>query len=304
MKKAVVTGASSMIASHLIKRLIWEGIAVTAVVRPGSAKVKNVPKSPLVKVVYLAMDALDALDDTCDAFFHFAWAGTGGGARQDKALQEENVKNTQKALEQAIKCGAKVFFTAGSQAEYGKIPYGEKLSLNTPLCPLTEYGRCKTKAAELCSKICNEAGIKHIHMRILSVYGVGDNDFTLVKSAITKMLKNEETAFTKGEQMWDYLNARDAAEAIYIAAEGAEESRTFVLGSGQCAPLKEYIKIIAEETRYKKELGFGKIEEGLSPAYLCADISELQRLGFEPKVGFREGIREILREEFGDRDES
>ena len=304
MKKAVVTGASSMIASHLIKKLVSEGTEVLAVVRPGSAKVKNVPKSPSVKIEYLSMDEIDKLECECDAFFHFAWAGTGGGARQDAALQEENVKNTLKALERAIRCGTKLFFTAGSQAEYGEIEYGEKLTPFTPLRPQTEYGRAKTKAAKLCRERCEKSGVIHIHMRILSVYGVGDNDFTLVKSSIKKMLANEDTAFTKGTKMWDYLNARDAAEAIYTASENATKSETFVLGSGRCAPLRDYIEIIAEETRYKKELGFGKIEEGLSPEYLRADISELEKLGFEPKVDFREGIREILREEFGDRDES
>lgn len=297
MKKVIVTGASSMIASNLIKELIADNIEVCAVVRRGSGKIKNIPESSLVHIIECDIKDLDKADinDECAAFFHFAWAGTGGSARQDAALQSKNVEGTVKALHLAKRCGVKVFVTAGSQAEYGAA--NEKLTESTPLLPETEYGKAKIKAADTAKEFCEKNNIRHIHFRILSIYGVGDNDFTMVRGAITKMLNNEDTAFTSGEQMWDYLYAKDAARAMLIVLNCAEQSSTFVLGSGKPEKLKEYIKIIAEETGYKKEIGFGKLPDG-KIKYLCADISKLKSLGFEPKVDFREGIREILCEEF------
>ncbi len=293
MKNAVVTGASSMIASHLIEYLVRKNTGVLALVRPKSPKMGNIPSSPLVKILECDISDTDSLntDEKCDAFFHFAWEGTGGSARDDAALQERNVQNTLKAMRLAERMGAKVFVTAGSQAEYGVTD--KPLTPDTPLAPLTEYGRAKARAAQA---VDGECGIIHVHGRILSVYGEGDNDFTLVSTAIRKMSANEETAFTDGTQMWDYLFAGDCAEAFYLMAEKSRKNAVYVVGSGKCRPLKEYIRIIAEETGYKREIGFGRAPQNpKSPKFLCADISALRDIGFEPRTDFRSGIRKILK---------
>jgi nucleoside-diphosphate-sugar epimerase len=295
MKSAAVTGASSMLASALIKKLTGEGVKVLAIVRPNSKKTGNIPKSPLVSVVECDNSELDKFNPNfeCDAFFHFAWEGTSSSDRQNAQMQRRNAQNALKALELGQRMGTKFFLTAGSQAEYGI--KNESLTPETPLNPLTEYGYWKTEASKMCSAQCERCGISYAHARILSVYGKGDNPFTLVSSAIEKMRKNEDTAFTTGDQLWDYLYSGDAAEAFYLMAKHTKGSKIYVLGSGVCRPLREYIEIIAEETGYKKEIGFGKIEKsGATPQFLCADITELRKIGFEPKIGFREGIRQIL----------
>ncbi len=296
MKRAIVTGAGSMLASNLIRLLNDKGIEVLAIVRRGSLKKKNVPQSGLNEIKECDISELDSFEPSgrYDAFFHFAWAGTYGGARNDRALQERNVEGVLAAFRLAQRAGAEVFLTAGSQAEYGV--KNVRLTAETELNPLTEYGRAKAQAAERVRLLAKKAGIAHVHMRILSVYGVGDNDFTMVKSAIRKMVNNEDTAFTAGTQIWDYLNAADAARAFYLAAE-KKETAVYVLGSGTERSLREYIEIIADECGYKREIGFGKIPMG-SLTYLAADIEPLRRLGFSPKVEFREGIREILKKEF------
>lgn len=293
MKNAVVTGASSMIASHLIEILVQKNIGVLALVRPKSTKKGNIPLSEMVKIVECDISDIDSLntEERYDAFFHFAWEGTSGSGRDDAALQERNVQNTLKAMRLAERLGAKVFVTAGSQAEYGVTD--KPLTPDTPLAPLNEYGRAKARAAQ---RVDDECSIIHVHGRILSVYGEGDNDFTLVSTAIKKMLLNEETAFTDGTQMWDYLFAGDCAEAFYLMAERSRKNTTYVVGSGECRPLREYIQIIAEETGYKKEIGFGKVPQNpKGPKFLCADISALRNIGFEPRTDFRSGIRKTLK---------
>lgn len=294
MESALVTGASSMIGSALVKDLLEHGVRVTALVRPKSKKTENLPVSSLVNIVECDIGDIEFVAaEGYDALFHLAWQGTGGYARNDFNLQRENVRSALKTLDFANKCGVKVFVTAGSQAEYGKPE--TVLRPDTPLNPLSEYGRAKALTAQLCRERCKEYGMVHIHARILSVYGEGDNPFTLVSSAISAMQKNEETFFTDCGQMWDYLYCGDCAEALRLAAEKTSESKTYVVGSGECRPLREYVEIIAEETDYKREIGFGKIKRSAeSPAYLCADISELKKTGFVPRTDFRSGIRKIL----------
>ncbi|MCD8048919.1 MAG: NAD(P)-dependent oxidoreductase [Clostridia bacterium] len=294
MKRAIVTGASGMLGSNLIRRLTENEVEVAALVRPKTKKLKNIPNNDLVKIYECDAGEMSAFEPQgkFDAVFNFAWMGTMGKERSNRALQEKNVKNTMSALYMAERAGAKVFVTCGSQAEYGTA--NVKLKEDTPLNPENEYAVAKALSSMLVRERCEKTGIAHVHARVVSVYGLGDNPGTMVETAVRQMLANEETQFTTGEQRWDYLNARDAARAFYLMAE-EQKTKTYVVGSGECRPLAEYIKIIAEETGYEKEIGFGKIKPSPgTPRFLCAGITELKKLGFEPKIEFREGIREII----------
>ncbi len=294
MKRAIVTGASSMLGANLIRYLTGNGIETAALVRPKTKKMKNIPKNDLVKIYECDAGNMSAFEPEgkFDAVFNFAWMGTMGAGRCDRAMQEKNVRNTMGALHLAERAGANVFVMCGSQAEYGTA--NVKLKEDTPLNPENEYAVAKALSAMLVRERCEKTGMAHVHARVVSVYGLGDNEGTMVETAVRKMLANEETQFTSGEQMWDYLNARDAARAFYLMAE-EKKSKTYVVGSGECRPIAEYIKIIAEETGYEREIGFGKIKPSPdTPRFLCADISELKKLGFEPRIEFREGIREII----------
>lgn len=73
------------------------------------------------------------INDKYDVFYHLAWAGTTGKARNDMYLQNENIKFTLDAVELASKLGCKVFIGAGSQAEYGR--YEGRLTPDTPVFP-------------------------------------------------------------------------------------------------------------------------------------------------------------------------
>lgn len=50
MKRAIVTGASGMLGSNLIRRLTENEVEVAALVRPKTKKLKNIPNNDLVKI--------------------------------------------------------------------------------------------------------------------------------------------------------------------------------------------------------------------------------------------------------------
>lgn len=142
-----------------------------------------------------------------------------------------------------------------------------------------------------------EIGIRHEWVRILSVYGPHDSKLTMVSSVIDKLMRGERPALTQGIQMWDYLYARDAADALYKVAILGKNGRVYPLGSGTVRPLHQYIEIIRDEINPELPLGFGEIPYSERQVmYLQADISQLQAdTGFAPTVDFVEGIRETIR---------
>ncbi|MCQ5128034.1 NAD(P)-dependent oxidoreductase [Butyricicoccus faecihominis] len=298
MKRIAITGATGLIGTSLIRSCIKNQIEVLALLRPQSPRVKDLPRDNLLTIVPCALAELPTLDisaiSCCDAFFHFGWEGIYGNARNDSSLQNANIQHTLDAVELAHRLHCKVFIGAGSQAEYGRT--NEMLRADTPTFPESGYGIAKLAAGGLSRLHAHQLGMKHIWCRILSVYGIGDNPFTLIQSAIAAFLKGDAGHFTAGEQLWDYLYCDDAATALLKLAESGQDGHVYPLGSGQAHPLKEYIIKIAEACDNKVSPNLGARPYGENQLmYLCADTSDLIRdIGFHPQVDFDEGIRRTV----------
>ncbi len=305
IKTAVITGASGMIGMALAQLLLLQGIKVAVCARPGSSRAERLCT---LQGLYKVWADLDELKDNrvfeeiykkignVDAFFHFGWAGTFGEARNQMFLQSKNIQYTLDAVSLAKKLGCQVFLGAGSQAEYGRVQEGKKLQADTPVFPENGYGMAKLAAGQMSRIYCQELGIDHIWMRILSIYGPWDTEKTMVMSAITAWLQKGSPSFSKGGQLWDYLYVKDAARAFFLAARQGIDGKVYPLGSGQAKPLKEYIKIIRDNTNPLAGLGIGKLPYNQNQVmYLCADIEELTKdTGFVPEYTFEKGIQETV----------
>ena len=292
--KAIITGATGAVGMALISELTGRDIQVTVLCRKGSTRAANIPEHPLIKKVDCSladMSSLDMGDEKYDMFFHLAWDGTTGATRNDMYLQNNNVKYTLDAVALAERLGCSVFVGTGSQAELGRVE-GE-LNSKTPAFPENGYGMAKLCAGHMSRVLCREKGIKHIWVRILSVYGPYDGERSLIASTIKKLFDGEKPSFTPGEQIWDYMYSGDTARAMVDLAIGGKDGGVYCLGSGNARPLKEYIEILRDMIDPDAELGLGDIpySEG-QVMYLCADTTELKNdVGFESRVGFEEGIR-------------
>ena len=297
--RAVINGATGAVGMALIRELIAEGHEVLVMCRESSPRSKNIPLHPLVKKIDCPLDKMSelSLEETApyDVFYHFAWEGTTGEARNDMYLQNRNVTYTLDAVALASRLGCKTFIGAGSQAEYGRVE--GKLTPKTPAFPENGYGIAKLCASQMSRIMCASLGIRHIWTRILSVYGPNDTQGSMVMSTIRKLRQGEKPSFTKGEQIWDYLYSGDAAKAFVALAEKGRDGEIYCLGSGKPQRLCDYIKTIGRLTAPDAELGIGEVPYAKNQVmYLCADISDLQKdTGFVPEVSFDEGIAKTVR---------
>jgi nucleoside-diphosphate-sugar epimerase len=139
-------------------------------------------------------------------------------------------------------------------------------------------------------------GMRHVWIRILSVYGPYDGENSLITSTIRKLLDGEKTSFTAGEQVWDYMYSGDAAKAMVELALHGRNGGVYCLGSGKTRHLREYIEIIRDKIAPDARLGLGDIPyaEG-QVMYLCADTTELVRdTGYVPSTEFEDGIDAVI----------
>ena len=299
IQTAVVTGPTGAIGIALCEKLLRENVTVYAVCRPGSSRIKDLPKAAALHVVECDAKELATLPQkmegvSVDAFFHFAWAHTIGQGRNDMPAQIENIQSTIDADRAAKALGCQVFLGAGSQAEYGRVE--GLLKSDTPAFPENGYGMAKLCAGQMSRVEAKALDIDHVWVRILSVYGPHDGPMTMISGTIRKLLAGERPALTAGIQRWDYLYAGDAADAFYLAACHGRNGAVYPLGSGQAMPLKDYIIQMRDAIDPALPLGLGEVPYGpLQVMHLQADISALQAdTGFVPKTPFAEGIRRTM----------
>lgn len=197
-------------------------------------------------------------------------------------------------MEVAARFGCKIFLGAGSQAEYERTEGA--LTPDTPTFPETSYGCAKLAAGLLTRLRARQLGLAHIWVRILSVYGPHDGEKSMIMSTLKKLLRGERAQLTRGEQIWDYLFNADAAEALRLLAERGTDGKTYVLGSGKAAPLREYISTLASALHAQQLVDLGAVPyaEG-QLMHLEADPSALlSDVGWRAKTSFEEGIRKTI----------
>lgn len=297
-EKAIITGGTGMIGIALIRCLLSHDIEVTVIVNPDSSRQSVLNQFQDIKIIQKDLGHLKELEVVLshdyNYFFHLAWMGTFGESRNNMYLQNKNVEYTLDAVYLANRLGCEVFVGAGSQAEYG--PVKEKMSSLTSTSPVTGYGIAKLCAGKMSRIFAQSLGLRHIWIRILSVYGPYDGTKTMVMSGLLNMLQGKKGEYTKGEQMWDYLFCDDAATAFYLAAKNGKDGKVYPLGSGQVRPLKEYIEIMRNNIDPDIPLNFGAVPYYPNQVmYMCADIDELMRdTGFVPKYPFDEGIKKTI----------
>lgn len=280
MKNIIVTGATSMIGTALIGQAVEAGVSVYALIRPDTARADRLPASGLVHVIEADLDNLKnvQIPVSCDALYHFAWAGTAKEERSDPFLNEQNIRYTLDAVELAHKTGCRKFIGAGSQAEYG--PVDGTIDRFTGFSPQTAYGISKYAAGKLSRMLCDRYGIVHIWGRVFSVYGTNENNNTLIDYALRQFLKREKAYFSSGTQKWNYLFEKDAGRIFFALGDNVDESGELIVASDDTRSMRDFIGVIA---------GYLKADE------LCvySEAKDCAEYGLDPDIS---AIKEVLRE--------
>lgn len=303
MRKVIVTGCTSFIGVHLTTFLLKNGCHVIGVCRDLEKAHSLFGDTTSLSLVCLDMDNIDQLPhkivlDSVDTFFHLAWEGAGHEGRNNKDLQLKNVLRSIKAVEVAKCMNASLFVEAGSQAEYGQV--SGVLKPETECHPDNEYGKAKLIFGVEADYLCRKCDLKFIHLRILSLYGEGDKDWTMIINSVNRMLNNEDILLSQCSQTWNYLYIRDAVKQMYLLSEYALrrenfKSEVFLIGSNDSRPLRSYIEEMCILTKSKSKLLYGYYKP-LNNVELHPDMSktELATGGFLSEYSFADGINIII----------
>lgn len=293
MRNVVITGADGFVGSNTVEYFLEKNINVLAI------DIFDTPRrlSSHKNLKYLKLDIsnIDSLPEiinrTFDTFIHFAWEGSAGSLRSDYNIQIKNALNAVKSMKTAKKIGCTRFVCAGSIMEY-EVEATIHAQGNHPSAVYI-YGLGKFLAHGLCKLLSTEIGIDLIWPQITNTYGVGELSPRFVNTTLRKMIKGESLQFTSAAQNYDFIYISDVAKAFYLIAENGKANCSYIVGSGQAKPLKDFILEMQQACAPQSELHFGDIPfSGTNiPIGIFNNDALKVDCGFVPSVSFSAGTK-------------
>lgn len=303
---SIVTGASGFLGISLCRELLGQGGRITAVVRPGSPnkdKILGLAQESSgyknrCEVLEIGLDSLDELWNVhhirADVFYHLAWNGSAGAAREDFDIQYTNIGYMAGAVRAAKACGCRKIIGAGSQAEYG-VAAKKAAEYETVPHPFMMYGAAKLAAYQMGRVLAGQLGIAFVWSRIYSVYGVGENPGTLVNYVIDSLLAGQEPKLTACENMWNFMYVSDCARALRVLGEHDRSEGIYHVASKDTRQLRKFVEEIRDVAAPGARIGFGQKEAVPERTFwLEPDVGRLYETGFVCEVSFEDGIRRKL----------
>ncbi|MFH0926186.1 MAG: NAD-dependent epimerase/dehydratase family protein [bacterium] len=170
-----------------------------------------------------------------------------------------------------------------------------------PLRPTSIYAISKKDQEEMCINIGIAYRLPTVALRYFNIYGTRqslNNPYTGVAAIFSSRLlnKNPPLIFEDGLQRRDFIHVSDIVRANILCMERDEANyQIFNVGTGQPKTVLEIANILAER------LGID-IQPEIVNKFRAGDIRHCyseslkikERLGFEPKVKFQDGIGDLI----------
>ena len=214
--KALVTGATGFVGSHLAEALRRRGDDVTALVRsPRKAAALGPLGVRLVSGDLNDADSLARAVEGQDVVFHVAGLVS---ARDEAEFMRGNRDGTASLVAAAGVAGRPRFVLVSSMAAGGPAAPGRPLSGTEPARPVTFYGRSKLAA----ETAVTSSSLPWVILRPPTVYGPRDREvlkvFRMARLGLAPV-------FGDGSQQLSAVHGADLAEALVAAGTSAGTMR-------------------------------------------------------------------------------
>lgn len=302
LKRVLVTGGAGFIGSHLAERLASQGAAVTVVddLRSGSRANLRGAGGAIERIEMELGRYLDERFDpaTFDAVFHLAANAYIPPSVQDPLMDFQcNPANTVRLLER-LRASRRppLLVNTSSAAVYGN-PRSLPVREDDPTMPISPYGAGKL-AAETYVRVYSELyGLRAASLRLFSVYGPRQRK-QVAYDLLDKIRRNPQRieVLGDGSQSRDFTFVSDVVDAFrLVAARAPARGEAYNVGSGATHSIDGLIEAWNRVLGTRPEVIYtGSLRPGDADRWIV-DNSRLRELGFAPRIGLDEGLREILK---------
>lgn len=316
--KALVTGATGFVGSHLAEVLRERGLDVRLLVRSEARLAPELRSGfEIIKgdVTQPAAELRKAAEG-CEYVFHVAGLIRGRTQADFDAVNAEGTRNICEAVKLAG--GAKRVLCVSSQAAAG--PSNDANDLvgeDREPKPVTFYGRSKLKGEQIAREYMKEYAVTIVRPPV--VYGPRD---TATLEFFKWMSKGYSLRFGNPDKAFSMIHGRDLARGIADAAmHEAAASETFFVTDAEPYRMERIMELLREILKPSKNRTMNppvwlakafarindiiqvitrrpmlpnsdKMKELLPPYWLCSNEKAKRVFGFESQINVRDGLAE------------
>jgi len=304
-----VTGATGLLGSWLLRRLVEEGANVVALVRDAPPRNMAVGSGLLTQVetVHGSLEDFNLIrrslaEYSIDTVFHLAAQPLVGVAKLDPlGTLETNVRGTWNVLEAARLCKARQVVVASSDRAYGAspdLPCTEK----HPLQGRYPYDVSKSCADLISTMYAVTYGVPVCVTRCANLFGGGDLNLNrVIPGAIHATLKGERFVIrSDGKYVRDFLYVEDAADAYLQVAESLAADQALA-GEAFNFGLDVKLTVLELTARILELMGRTDLEpivqNGASfevREHYLSSVKARTMLGWKPRYTLGEGLDETI----------
>ena len=235
-KKVLVTGATGMVGSWLVKRLLAEGANVAVLVIDYDPQSELIRSGDISKCQVVSGDLRERADvsravlaSNCEYIFHLGAQTIVGTAIFDPIYTfETNIAGTWNLFDvvRSSQKQIKGIIVASSDKAYGtslELPYDE----STPLHGEGPYDVSKSCTDLIARSYFLTYGIPTVIARCGNIYGGGDLNWSRIVPGTIRDLMHGVTPVIRsnGEFLRDYVYVEDAVDAYLVMAEMIPDNR-------------------------------------------------------------------------------
>lgn len=304
MRTCLVTGGAGFIGSNIVDALLRRGDRVRVLDNFSTGREENLAEVGC-KIEAVAGDVSDAatvnrLMQGVDVVFH--QAALASVPRSVEAPLESHAAcatGTVTVLDAARRAGVRRVVFAASSSAYGDLAHSAKRESDLPQ-PLSPYAAAKLASEAYCQAFYHTYKLETVCLRYFNVFGPRQDPMSpysaVIPLFITWMLDGQRPkVYGDGGQTRDFTFIENVVEANLLASEApGAAGQVFNVANGRSTSLLELIDAL------NRLLGTNLAAEHLPPRPAdirdsMADIALARKiLGYEPKVGFEEGLRRSI----------
>ena len=297
--RALVTGGCGFIGSHLVRRLLADGLGVTILDNLSTGHRRNVQGLDvrLIEGSIEDPDALRAAFAGVDSVYHLAaMISVPLSVEQPTACMQTNVVGTAAVLAEARARGARTLVFASSAAIYGDAGAGvQREELHS--LPSSPYGVSKRTGEQLCA-VFDGPELRTVCLRFFNVYGPRQDPNSAYASVVpafaTRALRGEPIViYGDGEQTRDFIQVSDVVGAAVHCANHATFRGVANVGTGFGASVNELAERIVRLTGSSSTIEHTAPRAG-DVLHSVASVERLRESGWQARHDLEEGLRATL----------
>lgn len=302
---ALVTGGAGFIGSHIAAALTSSGVRVRILDDLSTGYRKNIDEIG-GNVDFIQGSVADeellpkVLEDVEVVFHEAAIPSVPRSVEAPRQTHIASVDGTFSLLLAARDQGVRRVVYAASSSAYGDQPTLPKSEAMLP-DPMSPYAVAKLVGEYYCQVFTRVYGLETVALRYFNVFGPrqdpGSQYSGVVSRFINGLLSGERPViYGDGEQSRDFTYIDNVVAANLSAANAAAASGKIInIANGEQITLNQLLAELKDLTG-KHEVTAEYLEPRVGDVrHSLADISlARQYLGYESKVGFREGLRRTI----------